>query len=185
MRIFQPSGSDESLNSSSVEESEEVVEDDLQISPLAMMNEGSPEAWLGNFLAILGVAGSARYSTIEGSKRDATLIAQLRELADTSGREDPLRLLDGDYVQSLKSGDWSTWWRLEGELGRYAYSVLALSLLGDTTHRADLPTLYRQTANSRIQKDAHYVLCHLLGKSWPGYNVTESDLGRIVAETWF
>ncbi|HYP40397.1 MAG TPA: hypothetical protein VEX13_08545 [Chloroflexia bacterium] len=183
MRIFQPSGSEGSSNSSSVDEAEEVEDDDLQISPLAMMNEGSPEAWLGNFLAILGVAGSARYSTIEGSKRDETLITQLRDIAEISGRENPMRLLEGENSESLKTSDWATWWRLEGELGRYAYSVLALSLLRDTTHRADLPTLYRQTANSRIQKDAHYVLCHLLGKSWPGYNVTESDLRRVAAET--
>lgn len=183
MQIFRPSGSEGSSSSSSVDEAEEVVEDDPQISPLAMMDERSPEAWLGNFLAILGVAGSARYSTIEGSKRDATLITQLQDMADAAGREDPLRLLEGDYEQTLKASDWSKWWRLEGELGRYAYSVLALSLLGDTTHRADLPTLYTQTANSRIQKDAHYVLCHLLGKTWPGYNVTESDLVRLSAET--
>lgn len=182
MRIFQPSGSGESSSSSSAEADEEIVEDDLQVSPLALMNEGSPEAWLGNFLAVLGVAGSARYSTIEGSKRDATLIAQLRDMAESSGRENPLRLLDGDVAEGLKTGDWATWWRLEGELGHYAYSVLALSLLGDTTYRIDLPTLYRQTTNLRIQKDAHYVLCYLLGKHWPGYNVTESDLARLVAE---
>ncbi|HET6312344.1 MAG TPA: hypothetical protein VFH60_00790 [Chloroflexia bacterium] len=183
MRIFQPSGSEGLSNSSSADEAEEVEDDDLQISPLAMMNEGSPEAWLGNFLAILGVAGSARYSTIEGSKRDETLITQLRDIAEASGRENPMRLLEGENSESLKTSDWATWWRLEGELGRYAYSVLALTLLGDTTHRADLPTLYRQTANSRIQKDAHYVLCHLLGKIWPGYNVTEADLRRVAAET--
>jgi hypothetical protein len=148
-----------------------------------MMDERSPEAWLGNFLAILGVAGSARYSTIEGSKRDETLLSQLRSMAESAGREDPLRLLEGDHGAALKASDWSAWWRLEGELGRYVYSVLALSLLGDTAHRADLSALYRQTANTRIQKDAHYVLCYLLGKSWPGYNVTENDLRRIGAET--
>jgi len=148
-----------------------------------MMNEGSPEAWLGNFLAVLGVAGSARYSTIEGGKRDETLLSQLRERAETAGREDPLRLLDSAEEARLKNTDWGTWWRIQGELGRYAYSVLALSLLGDTTYRKELPTLYRQEANLRIQKDAHYVLTYLLGKSWPGYNVTESDLARVGAET--
>ncbi len=183
MQIFRPSGSGESSSSSSADDSDEVVEDDLQISPLAMMDERSPEAWLGNFLAILGVAGSARYSTIEGSKRDETLLSQLREMATAPEGENPLRLLEGDQGASLKASDWSAWWRMEGELGRYSYSVLALSLLGDTTHRAELVTLYRQTGNARIQKDAHYVLCHLLGKSWPGYNVTESDLRRVGAET--
>lgn len=183
MQIFRPSDSGESSSSSSADDTDEIVEEDeLEISPLAMMDERSPEAWLGNFLAILGVAGSARYSTIVGSKRDETLITQLRNMAESAARENPLRLLDGDSSETLRSGDWSTWWRMEGELGRYAYSVLALSLLEDTTYRADLPTLYRQTTNARIQKDAHYVLCHLLGKSWPGYDVTENDLRRIVGE---
>ncbi len=181
MQIFRPSGSGESSSSSSAEDAnEEVVEDDeLQISPLAMMDERSPEAWLGNFLAILGVAGSARYSTLEGTKRDETLLTQLRQMAESSGRESPLQLLEGDQGAALKASDWSAWWKKEGELGRYAYSILALSLLGDTTHRAELPTLYRQTSNARIQKDAHYVLCYLLGKEWPAYQVTDADFKRL------
>jgi hypothetical protein len=39
--------------------------------------------------------------------------------------------------------------------------------------------MYRQEANSRIRKDAHYVLCYMLGKNWPSYVVTEGDLQRL------
>lgn len=182
MSRFRQSDSGESSNYSSPED-EEAADDDLPISPLAMMDEGSPEAWLGNFLAILGVAGSARYSTIKGSANDATLLSQLREIAETSSRDEPLRLFDANYAATLKKQDWSTWWQHEGELGRYSYAVLALALLGDKSHGADLAAMYRQTESARIQKDAHYVLCHLFGKSWPGYNVTESDLARVTSET--
>lgn len=144
-----------------------------------MMNEGSPEAWLGNFLMILGVAGSARYSTIQGSRNDEALLAQLNGIANEAGADNPLQLLDTSRADTLKQQNWSQWWKVQGELGRYCYAVLSLSLLGDKAHRADLATMYKQDANSRIQKDAHYVLCYLLGKQWPGYRVTESDLQRL------
>lgn len=180
MQRFRQSGSDESLSYSS--DDEQAEEEDLAISPLAMMDERSPEAWLGNFLAILGVAGSARYSTIKGSANDATLMSQLREIAEQSSSEQPMRLFDAEYAATLKKQDWSTWWRMEGELGRYSYAVLALSLLGDGSHGSDLAAMYRQSENSRIHKDVHYVLCHRLGKSWPGYSVTGSDLKRLEAE---
>lgn len=179
MQRFRQSGSDELSNSSSADE--EAEEEDIAISPLAMMDERSPEAWLGNFLAILGVAGSARYSTIKGSANDATLMSQLREIAQQSNSEQPLRLFDADYAAMLKKQDWSTWWRMEGELGRYSYAVLAMSLLGERSHGSDLAAMYSQSENSRIHKDAHYVLCHRLGKHWPGYQVTERDLGRLAS----
>lgn len=181
MSRFRQSGSDASSSYSSAD-AEEAADEDMPVSPLAMMDERSPEAWLGNFLAILGVAGSARYSTIKGSANDATLLAQLGEIAATSSQDEPLRLFDAEYAATLKKQDWSTWWRLEGELGRYSYAVLALSLLGDKAHGADLAAMYRQTENARIQKDAHYVLCYLLGKSWPGHDVTENDLARVGRE---
>ncbi len=183
MSRFRQSGSGESSSYSSADDEAEEADEDLPVSPLAMMDERSPEAWLGNFLAILGVAGSARYSTIKGSASDATLMAQLSEIAESSSHQKPLSLFDADYAATLKKQDWSTWWQLEGELGRYSYAVLALALLGGKSHGADLAAMYRQTENARIQKDAHYVLCYILGKHWPGYNVTESDLARVVAET--
>ncbi len=147
-----------------------------------MMDERSPEAWLGNFLAILGVAGSGRYSTIAATRRDEALVGQLTQLAESSSTSEPLRLFHAGYAEGLKKQDWSQWWKMEGELGRYSYAVMALTLLGNRSHMADLAAMYRQTGNSRIHKDAHYVLCYVLGKHWPGYNVTDSDLSRLIAE---
>ncbi len=154
----------------------------MPASPLALMDDNSPEAWLGNFLAILEVAGSARFSTIAGSRHDATLMHRLDEIAESSRLHEPMRLLDEGYSQNLKGQNWGEWWRLEGELGRYCYSVMSLNLLGRHVYRPDIAAMYRQSANARIHKDAHYVLCRLLGKSWPGYNVTEADLSRVAAQ---
>src|SRR6476661_1489663 len=76
MSKFRQSDSDESSSSSSVEESE--VQDagyndepagistaDVAISPLAMMNENSPEAWLGQFLLKLEAPTSTARGTLD------------------------------------------------------------------------------------------------------------------------
>lgn len=151
----------------------------VYVSPLAMMDERRPEAWLGNFLAIVGAAPTINYSTLASAREDVQLRANLQGIWQTVMEHVPARMLDPAYADALKSKDWSAWWRGQEELGRYAYSVLALALLGDTTHNGEFIDLYRQQSNSRIQKDAHYTICYLLGKSWPAYRPTDADLARL------
>ncbi|HEX9989715.1 MAG TPA: hypothetical protein VGE45_14725 [Chloroflexia bacterium] len=189
---FRQSDSDESSSSSS-DDDEEVVgsietpgdlstDDDAPISPLAMMNEASPEAWLGQFLLILNVEGTSRYSTLERARGDDGLKARLSEIyrAASAGDIAPAKLFDTGYVEKLRKDDWAAWWSAQETLSKYCYTALALSLLGDKSYIQDVAVMYRQTANPRIQKDAHFVLCHLLSKHWPSSRVTGGDIERLV-----
>ena len=45
--------------------------------------------------------------------------------------------------------------------------IVALALLGDTSHVADVGAIYKQEVNLQMQKDAQYVLCYMLNKPWP------------------
>src|SRR5438046_4675093 len=56
----------------------EAWESDTPVSPLALMNENSPEAWLGQFLVALELSTSR--GTLEGAKRDPNLLARLSEV---------------------------------------------------------------------------------------------------------
>jgi hypothetical protein len=181
------------LNSSS-DEDEEVVdsvetpgdlstEDDAPISPLALMNEASPEAWLGQFLLILQVEATSRYSTLERAKSDEGLKARLTDIheAASAGGIAPARLFDAGYVEQLRKDDWGAWWSAQETLSKHCYSALALSLLGDNSYIRDVAEMYGQTANPRIQKDAHFVLCHLLGKHWPSQRVSSGDIERLAS----
>jgi hypothetical protein len=153
--------------------------DAAPVSPLAMMNEKSPEAWLGRFLTILGAPPALQYSTIRAAKEDDRLTAHLQGIIESAEKDQPVRLLEPGYTEALKATDWAAWWRASEELGRYCYAILSLIMLGDTSHNSDLAIMYRQEANSRISKDAHYVICYILGKDWPGDKVTQSDLARL------
>jgi len=170
-------------NPQSAIRSPQFVEDDdpdtVPVSPLAMMNEKSPEAWLGRFLTILGAPPALQFSTIRAAKDDGRLTAHLQGIVASAGNDQPVRLLEPGYAETLKAKDWAAWWRASEELGRYCYAILSLIMLGDTSHNADLAIMYRQETNSRINKDAYYVICYVLGKDWPGYKVTQSDLARL------
>ena len=155
--------------------------DDAPVSTLAMMNEKSPEAWLGQFLTILGAPPALQYSTIEAAKEDDKLSAHLRSVLEATGKDQPMRLLEPGFAENLKANDWAAWWRASEALGRYCYAVLSLTMLGDHSHNADLIAMYRQDTNTRIQKHASYVISYILGKDWPVYQVTESDLARLSA----
>src|SRR6478672_8381831 len=136
MSKFRRSGSAESSSSSSGEAQppdaiEEEAhpglapadEDDTPVSPLAMMNENSPEARLGQFL--LGLDMSTPRGTVEGAKRDSSLIASLTELRASMSASDPLVLLDPAGAADLRASDWGAWWRAQDTLGRYANATLA------------------------------------------------------------
>jgi hypothetical protein len=144
-----------------------------------MMDERKPEAWLGNFLVIIGAPPAIHYSTVESAKSDVQLLAHLREVREKAMEKSPLKMLDAAYAEALKESDWSAWWHGQEDLGRYAYSVLALAMLGESALNAEVAALYRQDNNSRIRKDAHYTLSYLLGKRWPDYQPTENDLARL------
>ena len=139
----------------------------MAVSPLAMMDERKPEAWLGNFLVIIGAPPAIHYSTVESAKSDVQLLAHLREVREKAMEKSPLKMLDAAYAEALKESDWSAWWHGQEDLGRYAYSVLALAMLGESALNAEVAALYRQDNNSRIRKDAHYTLSYLLGKGGP------------------
>ena len=153
-------------------------EDEGEVSALALMNEKSPEAWLGNFLTIINAPPNFSYTSIDLARRDQHLRDYLSGVADEAAREDPERLLERGFAEELRVSDWGAWWRAEDALTRYAYSTLSLAMLGESGRMATAASLYKQEANPRIQKDAHVVLCYLLGKEWPGYSPTESDLIR-------
>jgi len=155
--------------------------DDAPVSTLAMMSEKSPEAWLGQFLTILGAPPALQYSTIEAARADDKLAAHLKSVLEAAGKDQPMRLLEPGFAETLKAKDWGAWWRASEALGRYCYAVMSLAMLGDPSHNADLVAMYKQDANARIQKHAHYVISYLLGKDWPAYQVTESDLARLSA----
>jgi hypothetical protein len=183
---FRRSGSGESssYSSASIGTGQQAQAGDAEpeeppVNPLALREEGTPEEWLGRFLVMLGVQPGGSYWTIAGAKHDARLISQLEALRDTAGQYEPLRLLEPGYAERLKAQDWQAWWQAEEALTRYAYSVLALALLGRTNNIGDLELMYRQEANPRIQKDAHFVLCYLLGKTWPADDITEGDFRKL------
>jgi hypothetical protein len=144
-----------------------------------MMDESRPESWLGNFLTIIGAPPALQYNTLDAARRDDRLLAHLQEVWAAASHDDPARLLDPAGAAALKARDWGAWWRGQESIGRYAYSTLALAMLGDRTHAADLVSLYRQQDNTRIRKDAHYVICVLLVKQWPSYVPTASDLEKL------
>lgn len=178
MSKFRRSDFAESSSYSSAD-SGDTEEEDAPVSPLALMSENSPEAWLGQFLQILDIGGLSRYSTVKGARQDANLISQLQEIWRSAAEASPLRVLDDAFSEELKLQDWGAWWQAQEQLGKYCYSALALSMLGDKSHAADLATIYRQSANMRLQKDAHFVLCYMLGKEWPAYRVTDADLAQL------
>jgi hypothetical protein len=153
--------------------------DDAPISPLALMDESRPESWLGNFLTIIGAPPALQYNTLKAARADERLRAHLQDVRTQASQDDPSLLLDPVSAAALKDKDWGAWWRGQESLGRYAYSTLALAMLGDRTHAKDLAALYAQDYNARIKKDTHYVLSFLLGKPWPSYTPTDSDLARL------
>ena len=177
MSKFRKSDSDESSSSSSEEELEDNPDEETApVSPLAMMNESSPEAWLGQFLLILELGGVTRYGTIAGAKRDTDLQARLLSLKEVAAQDTPMAMFDSQAAEEMKQHDWAAWWRAQSALTMYCYSALSLSMLGDISHIDDVAAMYSQQANSRIQRDALYVLCYLLGKEWPGYDVRPSNI---------
>jgi hypothetical protein len=183
MSKFRQSGSEESSASSepAAEKIEQIEggEEEEPLSPLMMMDESKPEAWLGQFLLSLDLGRTARFGTIEGAKRDPKLIADLKAIAESAGATDPLRLLDPQTADTLRQTDWAAWYRAQENLLRYSYAVLALSLLGQGNYTSDLRAMYQQEGNSRVRKDAHYVLTYLLKKDWPGYRVTQADFDKL------
>lgn len=181
MSKFRPTDSGESSSYSSAEDAEENVPytDDNPISPLAMMDESSPEAWLGQFLLILEMPDATNRGTLYGAQMDPDLHARLEKVRASAAESSPLSLLDEERASRLRQEDWGRWWRAQGMLQKYAYSTLALSLLGKTEYAFDLGAMYFQSTNARIHKDAHYVICQMLGKSWPSYNVAKADLARL------
>jgi hypothetical protein len=155
---------------------------DAPISPLALMDESRPESWLGNFLTIIGAPPALQYNTLKAARADDRLRAHLQEVWTKASQDNHMLLLDPTSAAALKDKDWGAWWRGQESLGRYAYSTLALAMLDDRAHMADLVALYRQQGNARIGKDAHYVLTFLLGKPWPSYSPTERDLSDLQAQ---
>jgi hypothetical protein len=153
--------------------------DDAPISPLALMDESRPESWLGNFLTIIGAPPALQYNTLKAARADDRLRSHLQDVRTKASQDNPSLLLDPVSAAALKDKDWGAWWRGQESLGRYAYSTLALAMLGDRTHAKDLAALYAQDYNARIKKDTHYVLSFLLGKPWPSYTPTDSDLARL------
>ena len=194
MSKFRQSGSEESSNSSLAEEAPAhtpafdapdeptgLSTSDVAVSPLALMNENSPEAWLGQFLLKLEAPTSTARGTLEGARRDTQLIEYLQQVRVTASEVQPLSLLDEQYARDLRARDWSAWWKGQGALLSYSYSTLSLSLLGDSSMGQDLQVLHEQESNMQLKKDTHYVLCYVLGKPWPSYRVTESDFRRLSA----
>src|SRR5206468_2460146 len=116
------SSSDEAQPLTEAEEETQVgrapaEEDDTPLSPLAMMNENSPEAWLGQFLLELEM--STPRGTIEGAKRDANLISRLTELRASVSQNQPMALLDPDSADDLRARDWAAWWKAQDTFSRY------------------------------------------------------------------
>jgi hypothetical protein len=143
------------------------------------MNEKSPEAWLGNFLTVIGTPPALSYTSIEQARLDRNLREHLARLVGEAAREEPERMLQPGFADELRERDWSAWWRAQDALARYAYAALSLAMLGDESRLPDVVALYGQESNARIRKDAHYVMCYLLGKDWPAYAVTEADVRRV------
>lgn len=143
------------------------------------MNESTPEAWLGQFLLILELQTQTRHYTIASAQGDEELKSQLTTVWSAASESAPHRLFDAQHADELKKGDWAAWWQAQGDLIRYSYSALALSLLGDRSHIAEVGAMYNQNINTRMREHAHYVLCYLLGKDWPAYQVTPGDIEKL------
>ena len=183
MSRFRKSGSDESSSYSSDDEIDDLLgetdEEIPTVSPLALRDESSPEAWLGQFLLILELGGVTKHGTIAGARRDTELQARLASLREASGQQTPLTLFNPSAAEELKKRDWAAWWRGQNALTGYCYSTFALSMLGDISHIDDIAAMHTQDANSRIKRDAHYVLCYLLKKEWPQHGVTTADIENL------
>ena len=110
---------------------------------------------------------------------DDNLLRGLAESRLASGSSTPLVMFDAEQASRLRVEDWAAWWKAQDALAKYCYSTLALSMLGNREYVVEVAEMYRQNANSRIRRDAHYVLCLMLGKDWPRYEVTENDLARL------
>lgn len=181
----QDTTSDDAGGSASVSSANDEIAGDLSmddgapISPLALMDESRPESWLGNFLTIIGAPPAIQYNTLKAARADERLRTHLQEVWTKASQDNPSLLLDPVSAAALKDKDWGAWWRGQESLGRYAYSTLALAMLGDSTHAKDLAALYAQEYNARIKKDTHYVLSFLLDKPWPSYTPTDSDLAKL------
>ena len=145
-----------------------------------MMDERRPEAWLGNFLVILEISAGS-FSTIAGARQDEELRARLATMRNEAAEQDPLRLLDPAFEAELKESDWGKWWQVQAALTSYSYSTLSLAMLGDLDVLEDVTRLYNQENNPRLRKDAHYVLCYLLGRSWPASAISQADISRLRA----
>src|SRR3954466_7358907 len=84
---------------------------DEPVSPLAMMSEKSPEAWLGQFLTIVGAPPALQFSSIKAAQQDDKLAAHLGSVLEAADKDQPMRLLDPAYAEQLKAQDWAAWWR--------------------------------------------------------------------------
>ena len=175
----EDAGSNHSISSDEDVAGDLSMDDVAPVSPLALMDESRPESWLGNFLTIIGAPPALQYNTLKAARADERLREHLQEVWTKASQDNPALLLDPASAAALKDKDWGAWWRGQESLGRYAYSTLALAMLGDLTHAADLMALYSQDYNARIKKDTHYVLTFLLGKPWPSYTPTTSDLAKL------
>src|SRR5436305_14935404 len=74
-------------------------EDDAVVSPLALMSDSSPEAWLGQFLIELGL--ETRRGTLAGARADGELMRRLVEIRQgaSGGPVSPMQMLDVEYVE--------------------------------------------------------------------------------------
>ena len=142
-----------------------------------------PEAWLGQFLMELDLAGVSRRGTLMGASQDAELVSKLRAAREAANQGSPLKFLDDDYAARLRAEDWAAWWSGQDNLAKYCYATLALSLLGDQLVRGR-PGHYvpaeHQLAASQGCPLCFDLLC--LGKHWPSYVVTDADLERLKAQ---
>ena len=92
---------------------------DVAVSPLALMNENSPEAWLGQFLLKLEAPTSTARGTIAGASNDQTLMDYLHQTRDASAPASPLKLLQPGYADELRASDWTAWWKAQGSLSKF------------------------------------------------------------------
>src|SRR5205807_4887234 len=104
--------------------SPEAEEEEMQVAPLAMAPEDKPEAWLGQFLLELDLAGVTRRGTVHGASLDTNLIARLKEVRAASGQGAPLDLLEPERAARLRQEDWAAWWRAQDMLSKYCYATL-------------------------------------------------------------
>src|SRR5262249_23500638 len=84
------------------------------VSPLALMNEASPEAWLGQFLLQLEL--ETKRGTLHGAKMDADLLSKLNEVRAASGEGSPLQMLDAEYASRLRAENWAAWWKAQDNM---------------------------------------------------------------------